>query len=118
MAQNFRSEVEEKGVEGLVIFTSHDCEFCEVFINRYMMEDFVPNTKYSPDFKVFIMEASENSVPEEYTLMKLPQIMFSPKETENYDPVMWWTDNPTIKDMRKFLRQYSKVFPKIDTSKK
>jgi len=116
VAQNFRLEVEEKGIEALVIMTTHDCEFCEIFINRNIMDEFVKNTKYSPDFKVFIIEVAENSLPEEYHLMRLPQIMFSPKEVENYDPIMWWTGDVNVKGLKKFLHRHSKVYPKIDKS--
>jgi len=78
------------------------------------MDQFVKHTRYSDDFKVLIMEVTRNDLPEEHHLYRLPQISFSSKEKDNYDPVIWWTKDYDIKDLRKFLYEHSEVYPKID----
>lgn len=50
------------------------------------------------------MDVMKNDLPEEYPLYRLPQIVFSPKEKENYRPVIWWTDDYDLKDLE-FLKE-------------
>mmetsp|Transcript_18893 Transcript_18893/g.21150 ORF Transcript_18893/g.21150 Transcript_18893/m.21150 type:complete len:441 (+) Transcript_18893:365-1687(+) len=118
VAQNFRYEVEEKGVEALIIMTIDDCDFCETFVSKHIMKDFASTTKFSPNFKIFVIEASKNSLPEEYHMARLPHVMFSSKEVESYNPVTWWTKDYELKDLKKFLHEHSEEFPKIDKSKR
>jgi thioredoxin-related protein len=106
--------VEEKGIEALIILTIDQCEFCERFINNIIMQEFAGTTGFSPDFKIFIINAMENDLPEEYEMYSVPQIMFSPKAKELYRPIIWKTKDHNLKDLRKFLHVNSKVFPKID----
>jgi hypothetical protein len=78
------------------------------------MKEFASTLSYTKDFKIMILDAMKNDLPEEYPLYRLPQIVFSPKEKENYTPIIWWTTDYKLKGLRAFLRKYSKEFPKID----
>lgn len=80
------------------------------------MKTFASTTKFSPYFKIFIINANRNSLPDEYHMTRLPHIFFSPKEKESYSPVTWWTKDYDLPGFRSFLRKHSEEFPKIDKS--
>lgn len=78
------------------------------------MQKFAETTGFSPNFKIFILNANENDLPEEYEMYSAPQIMFSPKREELYRPIIWKTTDYDLNDLRQFLRENSKEFAKID----
>ena len=115
VAGNFRKEVEESGIEILLILTNDEIDFCERFVNQMIINEFAPTVMYSPNFKILIMDGFKNDMPEEYPLYTFPQVMLSLKEKNNYTPIIWRDDEDfEIKNLRIFLHKNSKVFPTID----
>ena len=80
-----------------------------------IINEFASTVMYSSEFKILIMDGFKNDMPEEYPLYTFPQVMFSPKEKNNYIPIIWRDDDDfEIKNLRTFLYKHSKVFPTID----
>ena len=110
----FRKEVEETEQEVLLFLITEDCDFCHELVNKRIINDFAKTVRYSPNFKIMIMDAMKNDLPEEYSMQYLPHVMFTGKEKDTYKPKTWINKKCDLDDLRKFLHEHSEEFKKID----